>query len=96
MTEPSRRFDQVLGRKALRKWMARQRANQGPWYGLGMFGLIGWSVAVPTLVGIALGLWLDRLLHSRISWTLTLLMLGVLLGCLNAWYWVRQEEPHDD
>ena len=25
-----------------------------------MMGLIGWSVAVPTLLGAALGLWLDK------------------------------------
>jgi predicted F0F1-ATPase subunit len=31
----------------------------GVWFGLGMMGLIGWSVAVPTLLGAALGLWLD-------------------------------------
>jgi ATP synthase protein I len=30
------------------------------WFGLGMMGLIGWSVAIPTLLGAALGLWLDK------------------------------------
>jgi len=29
------------------------------WFGLGMMGLIGWSVVVPTLLGAALGIWLD-------------------------------------
>ena len=26
---------------------------------------------------------------------LTFLFLGVVLGCLNAWYWVSRESPHD-
>jgi len=49
----------------------------------------------PTLVGIGLGLWLDRRFPGRASWTLTLLIIGVALGCLNAWYWVKQESSRD-
>lgn len=25
-----------------------------------MFGIIGWAVAIPTLIGVAVGIWLDR------------------------------------
>jgi ATP synthase protein I len=56
-----------------------------------MFGLVGWSVAVPTVAGLALGIWLDARFPGRASWTLTFLVVGVALGCLNAWYWVKQE-----
>jgi ATP synthase protein I len=56
-----------------------------------MFGMVGWSVAVPTLLGIALGVWLDRRFDGRISWTLTMLFLGVALGCWTAWYWIERE-----
>lgn len=58
-------------------------------FGLGMIGMVGWSVAIPTLLGIAAGTWMDRTWPSGHSWTLTLLFAGVILGCLNAWYWVR-------
>ena len=30
-----------------------------------------------------------------VSWTLTLLLIGVAVGCLNAWYWVKQESERD-
>jgi ATP synthase protein I len=56
-----------------------------------MMGLIGWSVAIPTLAGAALGLWLDANHPASFSWTLTLLILGLLVGCLNAWHWVSRE-----
>jgi predicted F0F1-ATPase subunit len=31
-----------------------------------MMGLIGWSVAIPTLLGAALGLWLDSAIREAI------------------------------
>jgi ATP synthase protein I len=56
-----------------------------------MFGMVGWSVAVPTLIGIALGIWIDRRWPGRFSWTLMLLFAGLALGCLLAYHWVNRE-----
>lgn len=92
---PTRRLGTEVGRRAERKLRARQQAQRTAWFGLGMFGLVGWSVAIPTLLGIALGLWLDARWPGRPSWTLTFLLIGVALGCLNAWYWIRQESRRD-
>ena len=50
----------VVGSKAERKLKARRDAARGVWFGLGMFGIVGWSVAVPTLAFLALGIWIDR------------------------------------
>ena len=85
-------FAQQAGAKAARKLKARRDASQGVWFGLGMMGLIGWSVAVPTLAGAALGLWLDDRHAGAHSWTLALLVAGLCLGCLNAWHWVAKED----
>jgi ATP synthase protein I len=57
-----------------------------------MFGLIGWAIAVPTLLGAALGAWLDRHHHGTQSWTLNLLLLGLIVGCLSAYRWVSNEQ----
>ena len=80
-----------VGAKATRKLKARQ-STQGVWFGLGMMGLIGWSVVVPTLLGAALGIWLDKHHPGKHAWTLALLMAGLGIGCLNAWFWVAKEE----
>jgi ATP synthase protein I len=90
-------FAEQVGAKAARKLKARRNA-QGVWYGLGMIGLIGWSVAVPMLLGTALGVWLDKHHPGARSWTLALLVVGLATGCLNAWHWVAQEDKamHDD
>jgi ATP synthase protein I len=74
-----------------RKIRARSQGDQGVWFGLGMFGLVGWSVAIPTLIAIALGIWIDTRIESRYSWTLMLLVIGITVGCLNAWYWITRE-----
>ncbi len=85
-------FSQEVGVKAARKLKARRISAQGVWFGLGMMGLIGWSVVVPTLVGAALGIWLDRHHPGKHAWTLALLVAGLSIGCLNAWHWVAKEE----
>lgn len=81
-----------IGAKAARKLKARRTAAQGVWFGLGMMGLIGWSVTVPTLLGAATGIWLDRRYPGGRSWTLALLVAGLAVGCLNAWLWVSRED----
>ena len=81
-----------VGAKAARKLKARHNSAPGVWSGLGLMGVIGWSVVVPTLLGAALGLWLDRHYPGGRSWTLALLVGGLTLGCLNAWHWVSQED----
>lgn len=85
-------FATQAGAQAARKLKARRNAAQGVWFGLGMMGLIGWSVVVPTLLGTALGVWLDRRHTSSFSWTLALLAAGLALGCLNAWHWVAKQD----
>jgi ATP synthase protein I len=85
-------FIREIGAKAARKLKARRNSTQGVWLGLGMMGLIGWSVVVPTLLGAALGIWLDNRHPGKHSWTLALLVAGLAIGCLNAWRWVSKED----
>lgn len=80
-----------VGTKAERKLRAQRHVNRTVWLGFGMMGTIGWSVAIPTLVGAALGLWLDKNYPASFSWTLTMLIIGLLVGCLIAWHWVARE-----
>jgi ATP synthase protein I len=85
-------FAGQIGAKAQRKLKARGDNPQDVWLGLGMMGLIGWSVVVPTLLGAALGHWLDGHYPAGHSWTLALLVAGLVIGCANAWHWVANEE----
>ncbi len=90
--KPKPSLTQYVGSKAARKLKARRNSAQGVWFGLGMMGLIGWSVVVPTLLGAALGIWLDKHYPGKHAWTLALLVAGLAIGCLNAWHWVAKED----
>jgi ATP synthase protein I len=91
-------FARKIAADEARKLRVQRAGPQGVWFGLGMSGLIGWSVAVPTLAGILLGVWLDRRYPGAFSWTLALLFAGLFIGCANAWYWVDQQDKamHDE
>ena len=91
-------FSREVGAQAARKLKAQQKGVRSIWLGLGVSGMIGWSVTVPALVGVAIGVWADQRYPSKYSWTLMLLFSGLFIGCLNAWHWVDSEynEMHED
>jgi ATP synthase protein I len=89
-------FPKTIRKKQERKLNARKTADRGLWFGLGMFGLVGWSVAIPTVAGAFIGIWMDRIWTGKPSWTLTMLIAGVFVGCLNAWYWVKRESRKEE
>ncbi|MEL6912506.1 MAG: AtpZ/AtpI family protein [Cyanobacteria bacterium J06629_2] len=89
-----RDFQRQIARKSDRKLKAKKEKNN-IWLGFGMFGMVGWSVAIPTLLCISLGVWIDTHVKSKYSWTLMLLFIGVVLGCFNAWYWITKESRGD-
>ena len=71
----------------------RPRRKSNPMLGLATLGVIGWSVVVPMLLGVAAGMALDkRFPQERLSWTLSLLFIGLGLGIFNAIYWVDREQ----
>ena len=84
-------FSKQVGEKEKRKLKSLKEDKKNVLFGLGMFGMVGWSVTVPTLLGAAAGIWLDKEYPQTFSWTLTLLILGLFLGCINAWKWIDKE-----
>jgi ATP synthase protein I len=81
--------------KERRKLRSRREGDRSAWFGLGMFGLVGWSVAIPAVAGVAVGAWLDANWPSQVSWKITLLFLGVAIGFANARRWMHHESEED-
>lgn len=84
-------FMRKVNQRADHKLKAQRQAQKHVWQGLGMIGIVGWSVVVPTLLGLTLGLWVDNAYPGAYAWTLNLLLLGMIVGCFIAWHWVSKE-----
>jgi len=94
--EDTKTFCEQVDKKAKRRIKARMERAHNIWFGLGVMGIVGWSVAIPMLACVALGIYLDTTWSgSGITWTLILLFVGITLGCLNAWYWIKQENERE-
>lgn len=89
-------LERAVQQKERRKLRARGQGAPDLWFGLGYFGLVGWAVAIPTVLGVFLGVWLDAHMDSQRSWTLTFLLAGLVLGLLNAWFWVERQRKAID
>ncbi|WP_186754980.1 AtpZ/AtpI family protein [Echinicola salinicaeni] len=85
------KFKQTVAEKEGRKIKAQKEPLRSIWFGFSLFGIVGWSVMVPAVLGVLLGIWLDAKIPGQYSWTLSLLILGVGLGAMNAWYWISKE-----
>ena len=87
-------FSHQVEKKVDRKIEARKNPSN-IWVGMRMFGMVGWSVAIPALIGVGLGIWIDSNVNSQYSWTLMMLFIGVIAGCFNAWYWINKESKDE-
>ncbi|GAU09457.1 AtpZ/AtpI family protein [Desulfoplanes formicivorans] len=85
-------FRKEIARKEQKRLASLKHPDPPVWFGLGTFGIVGWSVVIPTVAGIALGIWIDKTFPSRYSWTLILLTLGIMAGCGNAWVWISRQQ----
>jgi len=91
VTDQNRKyFSKRVSEREKRKLRARVTSDRSIWFGLGTFGVVGWSVVIPTVIGAAIGIWIDAHDGGRISWTLMLIVIGLVIGCLNAWFWVER------
>ncbi len=74
-----------------RKQSERDNPVPSPLRGFSTFGMIGWSIVVPTVGGAFLGLWLDQVAPQKFSWTIALILGGVAIGAMIAWAWMDKE-----
>lgn len=91
MTDRKDKSADSIQRSAARMKHARSAPRVSPLRGLGVFGIIGWSVAVPTVGGAFLGLWLNRVAPQTFSWPIALILGGATVGVVIAWNWVSRE-----
>ena len=95
MAEPENEkdnFSRIISEKEKRKVKALREKKRSELFGFGMFGMVGWSVTAPTILGALGGIWLDKHFPQSFSWTITCLMSGLIVGCVIAWNWIIKED----
>lgn len=89
--------DKLLGevRERLeRKEREEGYRDRGFWVGVGVMGVVGWSVILPAVAGAFLGLWIDRKLGLQAVFSGLLAMIGLVVGCWNAWRMIQKVLRH--
>lgn len=90
----SEQFKKTVDKKITRHHKGEKEKNR-LLFGMGMFGLVGWTIAIYTILGVILGTWMDKHWVSGISWTLTMIFLGLIAGIISAWIWIKKELKDD-
>ncbi|NNM43310.1 MAG: hypothetical protein HKM07_03090 [Chlamydiae bacterium] len=83
-------FREEAIKKEARKLKARSKKEVNPWWGFSLFGLVGWAVVIPVLIGIFVGMFLDHR-YAGHSWTISLLLAGICVGVILAFYLLARE-----
>lgn len=78
--------------KLKRKLDARTRGNR-LLTGIGLVGSVGWMIILPGVAGAFLGRWLDRVWGTGHQMSLSLLLLGLVIGIYSVWRFLLREAP---
>jgi|688.fasta_scaffold00191_3 ATP synthase protein I len=78
-------------KKEARKLKARRNKELNAWWGFSLFGLVGWSVVVPALIGVFVGGMLEHHYTGSHSWTVALLLTGICVGSVLALFLLAKE-----
>ena len=89
--EDHEKLGQAVRKRQERREFWQREGERSLGQNLAMIGALGWTIVVPTLLGIFAGRWLDQTFHSGIFWTLGLLVAGLAAGCTFAWKRMHSE-----
>ena len=85
------RMEKAVKTRQQRRDQWRRDGERSLGQNLAMIGALGWTIVLPTLVGIFVGRWLDRHFSSGVFWTRGLLVAGLTIGCMFAWNRMHSE-----
>jgi ATP synthase protein I len=89
--ENHEQLEQAVRKRQKRRERWQREGERSLGQNLAAIGALGWTIVVPTLLGIFVGRWLDRTFNGGIFWTLGLLVVGLAAGCAFAWRWMHRE-----
>jgi len=82
----------ALARAAREAVQRKRRAEREPEPSLG--SRLG-QIVLPTLLGLAIGHWLDKHFATGVFFSALLLMVGAAIGLWSAWKWMHRQTRQD-
>jgi ATP synthase protein I len=79
----------------LRKRRAEEEPEPSLGNRLGQIGILGWTIVLPTLLGLLIGHWLDRHFATGVFFSAPMLMVGAAVGLWSAWKWMHRQTRRD-
>ena len=93
MVEYEETQEQKINRKLLQNAELMKKRSQRHWHAnFGMIASLGGVIAMPIILCLWLGGYLDDVWPQRFSWRLTWLFFGFVWGFVNAYIWIKIEE----
>jgi len=84
-------FLAAVRRRRERRRIYEREGDPSFWSSVGMMGTIGWSVSLPTALGVLLGRWLDGRLDSAHIFMVFFMLVGLGIGCFTAWRLISEK-----
>lgn len=84
-------LEESVRKTRTRREQAARKGERPVAKNLAMIGAIGWLIVAPTLLGIFAGRWLDQSQEQSVFWTLSLMFIGLVAGCVLAWKRMNRE-----
>lgn len=79
--------------KSAKELLKARKEGPGFWHYASIIGVGGWVFVIPIVAGAYLGRFLDRKIQSGVSWTITLIIIGIFAGGYNVWlFYFREPE----
>lgn len=73
--------------KSAKELLRDRKEGSNFWRYANLLGVGGWVFVIPVVGAAYLGRYLDGKMHGEgISWTITLIILGIAVGIYNVWY----------
>ena len=91
MGKRRREFVSHVKRRRERRAEHERDGDSSFWGSVGMMGTIGWSVSVPTALGVLAGRWLDGRLGSAHVFMVFFMLVGLGIGCVTSWRLISEK-----
>jgi ATP synthase protein I len=79
--------------KSAKELLKARKEKTSFWHYTYVIGVGGWLFVIPIVAGAYLGRYLDKKTEGGISWTITFIIIGIVIGIYNIWYfYIRKSE----